>query len=327
MNYLVLETHPAYVVVLDEQGRFLKAANQNYQVGQQLGQIIPFRQPKPEISWVKKSMASLAGLAACLCLVLGGYFGYYQPNFTAYGSLLVEINPQVELTLSQTHRVLDLGAQNEDGQVLIEDYDYQNKDGDTVVEELVARAMELGFLSNGESVTLTVQGQDTDWNRQQEDSARSALESRYGDAITIYLSGEQPEQEVILPLPTPSQTTSSSPAPVAVEDDDGDDGEDDVEDGGDDDDDDGGDDGHQPSAPQVVTPPAAPVQSTPAPSVSQPVHVGDEDDDDNDDGDDDDGDDGDDDDGDDGDDDDGDDGDDDDDGGSDDDDDDDDGDD
>lgn len=258
MNYLVLETHPAYVVVLDEQGRFLKAANQNYQVGQQLGQIIPFRQPKPEISWVKKSMASLAGLAACLCLVLGGYFGYYQPNFTAYGSLLVEINPQVELTLSQTHRVLNLGAQNEDGQVLIEDYDYQNKDGDTVVEELVARAMELGFLSNGESVTLTVQGQDADWNRQQEDSARSALESRYGDAITIYLSGEQPEQEVILPLPTPSQTTSSSPAPAEQDD-------------ADDEEDDGDDSREQPSA-QAVSPPAAPVQSTPSQeTASQPT--------------------------------------------------------
>lgn len=258
MNYLVLETHPAYVVVLDEQGRFLKAANQNYQVGQQLGQIIPFRQPKPEISWVKKSMASLAGLAACLCLVLGGYFGYYQPNFTAYGSLLVEINPQVELTLSQTHRVLDLGAQNEDGQVLIEGYDYQNKDGDTVVEELVARAMELGFLSNGESVTLTVQGQDADWNRQQEDSARSALESRYGDAITIYLSGEQPEQEVILPLPTPSQTTSSSPAPAEQDD-------------ADDEEDDGDDSREQPSA-QAVSPPTAPVQSTPSQeTASQPT--------------------------------------------------------
>ena len=258
MNYLVLETHPAYVVVLDEQGRFLKAANQNYQVGQQLGQIIPFRQPKPEISWVKKSMASLAGLAACLCLVLGGYFGYYQPNFPAYVSLLVEINPQVELTLSQTHRVLDLGAQNEDGQVLIEGYDYQNKDGDTVVEELVTRAMELGFLSNGESVTLTVQGQDADWNRQQEDSARSALESRYGDAITIYLSGEQPEQEVILPLPTPSQTTSSSPAPAEQDD-------------ADDEEDDGDDSREQPSA-QAVSPPAAPVQSTPSQeTASQPT--------------------------------------------------------
>ena len=274
MNYLVLETHPAYVVVLDEQGRFLKAANQNYQVGQQLGQIIPFRQPKPEISWVKKSMASLAGLAACLCLVLGGYFGYYQPNFTAYGSLLVEINPQVELTLSQTHRVLDLGAQNEDGQVLIEGYDYQNKDGDTVVEELVARAMELGFLSNGESVTLTVQGQDADWNRQQEDSARSALESRYGDAITIYLSGEQPEQEVILPLPTPSQTTSSSPAPAEQDD-------------ADDEEDDGDDSREQPSA-QAVSPPAAPVQSTPSQeTASQPTGVDDGEDDWDDDGEDD----------------------------------------
>lgn len=274
MNYLVLETHPAYVVVLDEQGRFLKAANQNYQVGQQLGQIIPFRQPKPEISWVKKSMASLAGLAACLCLVLGGYFGYYQPNFTAYGSLLVEINPQVELTLSQTHRVLDLGAQNEDGQVLIEDYDYQNKDGDTVVEELVARAMELGFLSNGESVTLTVQGQDADWNRQQEDSARSALESRYGDAITIYLSGEQPEQEVILPLPTPSQTTSSSPAPAEQDD-------------ADDEEDDGDDSREQPSA-QAVSPPAAPVQSTPSQeTASQPTGGDDGEDDWDDDGEDD----------------------------------------
>lgn len=274
MNYLVLETHPAYVVVLDEQGRFLKAANQNYQVGQQLGQIIPFRQPKPEISWVKKSMASLAGLAACLCLVLGGYFGYYQPNFTAYGSLLVEINPQVELTLSQTHRVLNLGAQNEDGQVLIEDYDYQNKDGDTVVEELVARAMELGFLSNGESVTLAVQGQDADWNRRQEDSARSALESRYGDAITIYLSGEQPEQEVILPLPTPSQTTSSSPAPAEQDD-------------ADDEEDDGDDSREQPSA-QAVSPPAAPVQSTPSQeTASQPTGVDDGEDDWDDDGEDD----------------------------------------
>lgn len=272
MNYLVLETHPAYVVVLDEQGRFLKAANQNYQVGQQLGQIIPFRQPKPEISWVKKSMASLAGLAACLCLVLGGYFGYYQPNFTAYGSLLVEINPQVELTLSQTHRVLDLGAQNEDGQVLIEGYDYQNKDGDTVVEELVARAMELGFLSNGESVTLTVQGQDADWNRQQEDSARSALESRYGDAITIYLSGEQPEQEVILPLPTPSQTTSSSPAPAEQDD-------------ADDEEDDGDDSREQPSA-QAVSPPAAPVQSTPSQETASQPTGGDDGEDDRDDDDD-----------------------------------------
>ena len=30
MQYLVLETHPAYAVLLDEEGRFLKAANLHY---------------------------------------------------------------------------------------------------------------------------------------------------------------------------------------------------------------------------------------------------------------------------------------------------------
>ena len=30
MKYLVMETHPAYAVVLDEEGRFLKAANLQY---------------------------------------------------------------------------------------------------------------------------------------------------------------------------------------------------------------------------------------------------------------------------------------------------------
>ena len=34
MNYLVMEVHPAYAVVLDEEGRFLKAANLRYQVGE-----------------------------------------------------------------------------------------------------------------------------------------------------------------------------------------------------------------------------------------------------------------------------------------------------
>ena len=30
MKYLVMECHPAYAVVLDEEGRFLKVSNLNY---------------------------------------------------------------------------------------------------------------------------------------------------------------------------------------------------------------------------------------------------------------------------------------------------------
>ena len=78
MQYLVLETHPAYAVLLDEEGRFLKAANLHYTVGDRVTEIVEL-QPVPNGNagrW-KKSLASLSALAACLCLV---FFGYYQPN-------------------------------------------------------------------------------------------------------------------------------------------------------------------------------------------------------------------------------------------------------
>ena len=34
MSYLVMECHPGYVILLDEEGRFLKAANLRYETGQ-----------------------------------------------------------------------------------------------------------------------------------------------------------------------------------------------------------------------------------------------------------------------------------------------------
>ena len=51
MKYLVMETHPAYAVLLDQSGRFLKAANLNYHVGDTVMDIIelsPSARQRPE---------------------------------------------------------------------------------------------------------------------------------------------------------------------------------------------------------------------------------------------------------------------------------------
>ena len=141
-----MEVHPAYAVVLDEEGRFLKAANLRYQVGDTVRDIVELRRPKEKRPALWKPLSGVAGLAACLCIV---FFGYYQPNFVPYGALRIQINPDVELTLSRTDRVLELEGLNEDGQVLIEGYDYGGKDREDVTEELVERAIDLGYLSGG----------------------------------------------------------------------------------------------------------------------------------------------------------------------------------
>ena len=46
MKYLVMECHPAYAVVLTEDGRFLKAANMHYEVGQTVTEIIQLHLPE-----------------------------------------------------------------------------------------------------------------------------------------------------------------------------------------------------------------------------------------------------------------------------------------
>ena len=45
MKYMVLECHPGYAVVLDEDGNFQKVANFHYEVGQMLTEVEPMRTP------------------------------------------------------------------------------------------------------------------------------------------------------------------------------------------------------------------------------------------------------------------------------------------
>ena len=184
MSYLVMEVHPAYAVVLDEEGRFLKAANLRYQVGDTVRDIVELRHPREKRPALWKPLSGVAGLAACLCLV---FFGYYQPNFTPYGALRIQINPDVELTLSRTDRVLELEGLNEDGQSLIAGYEYSGKDREDVTGELVERAIDMGYLSGGETVSITVTSADTDWQAREEQEAREDLEERYGETIVIQI--------------------------------------------------------------------------------------------------------------------------------------------
>ena len=165
MKYLVMETHPAYAVVLDEEGRFLKAANLRYQVGDTVQEIVELRPPQKRAGSLWKPLSGLAGLAACLCLA---FFGWYQPNYTAYGTLRIQINPDVEMTVSRTDRVLDLEGLNEDGEDLIEGYSYRGKDRETAAGELVERAIDMGYLSDGDTVSITVSSSDADWQAREE---------------------------------------------------------------------------------------------------------------------------------------------------------------
>jgi len=180
MTYLVMECHPSYAIVLDNEGRMIKAANLGYQEGQVVGEIIAQQVPKVPILL---RLAPLAA-AACLCLaVLGG--GAYGAYGMPYGTVEVRINPDVKMSVSYMDRVVGLEGVNEDGKKLIDQVPYKGRNSEYMTGILVERAMEMGYLSEGGNVYVAASGGSERWKEKRADAIRTGLDALLKDSMPV----------------------------------------------------------------------------------------------------------------------------------------------
>lgn len=180
MKYMVLECHPGYAVVLDEAGSFLKVANRQYEVGQMVTDVVPMQVPprKKYGRWI----ASLAAMAACLALVLG----LTLPGSQApYASVYVKINPEVRIDVDKKDMVVGISGVNQDGIDLIEGYDYRQKNLDLVTDELVDRAIDMGYLQADGQITISLDSQDQLWMEQHSHSISDHLQTHMQEKFVV----------------------------------------------------------------------------------------------------------------------------------------------
>ena len=159
MSYLVMECHPGYVVLLDEEGRFFKAANLRYEVGQTVYKPVLMKSAPAKrrhiLGWTG---SGLAAVAACFLLIFG--WSYYQNYIQPYSSIYLTINPEIQMDLNRKGTVVKLTGTNEDGRTLLDGYDGKGKDKVTVVDELIDRAIDMGFLAEGGRVSFSIDSPD-----------------------------------------------------------------------------------------------------------------------------------------------------------------------
>ena len=244
MEYLVMECGLSYAVVLDQDGRILKVPNLGYTVGQSLKDVVllPERPVRQQV--LHKRIARWSALAACLCLLLLGSWVWQSP----IGTVRMQINPDVQMSVNRFDRVVALEGLNEDGTSLIDGYRAYGKGMKTVSDELADRATELGYLSDGGQITLTVDSEKGDWKTAAEELLLLELEVHFEQRVTVTVDGRQPPagqeptEEIIIP---------SQPEEDPNKDDTDDDFDDDTQENGshedddqddDSEDDDGGDD-------------------------------------------------------------------------------------
>lgn len=221
MSYLVMECHTSYAVVLDQSGRFLKVANLNYEVGQQISEVVIMQGQKTKGFRWKRHLSMLAS-AACICLILLGAGRFF---LTPVGTVQMSINPEILISVNRLDYVIGLEGMNEDGEKLAGSVWTWGKKIEELTDILSERAVEMGYLKDGGRITLTVDSSDKKWKTATEDLLVLELEIRFEHRIQIITDGsqapkEQPKKEekdkdkptVIIPVkPGKEQRTEDTP--------------------------------------------------------------------------------------------------------------------
>ncbi len=217
MKYIVMECHPSYAVLLDEEGRFVKAANLHYETGQTVCEPVLMREePVKQRNRLRWARSGFAAVAACFLLLIG--LNYYRSTLTAYSSIYLTINPEVQMDLNRKGAVIRLEGINEDGAALLEDYEYEGKDKITVADELIDRAIDMGFLSEGGQVSFSIDAPDEalvqKYGEELQTEVLKHLENRY--TITVEVVNHQTgETESSQKTQGAQETQSTQETPVS----------------------------------------------------------------------------------------------------------------
>ena len=127
------------------------------------------------------------------------------------------------MDLNRQGTVVRLTGINEDGKALLEGYDSKGKDKVTVADELIDRAIEMGFLSEGGQVSFSIDSPDDALFQEYGTELRTKVTEHLDGRITItieitnHLDGqgqESPESSLspVPPLPSTSQPASTLPS-------------------------------------------------------------------------------------------------------------------
>lgn len=225
MKYLVMESANSYAVLLDEDGRFVKSANLGYEVGDTvINPVLMLDTPLEKVNGQSKVrnrvIATVIAIAAMVMFVFGVH--YYQQSLTPYSSIFMAINPEVEIVLNKSGDVMKVNGINADGRTLIEKYNLESKDKSVIANDMVNRAIEMGYLTDGGRVAIAIDTPDQALFEQYGTELHHALGGR--DNITISITDmdnrdqgqeETPEPE-IEPEPQPEPEIEPEPDVIAT---------------------------------------------------------------------------------------------------------------
>ncbi len=162
MKYIVMECHEGYAVLMDEDSRFVKAANLRYEIGQTITDPVMMQQEETDRARkITVHVSRFIAVAACLVIMASAGSVYYSHNLKPHSTVLISSNANIRIELNKKGKVLHLRSDDNAGKEILKDYDGKGKDMLTVTNEILQIEKEKGFIANGDTVDLYISSDDS----------------------------------------------------------------------------------------------------------------------------------------------------------------------
>ncbi|MBQ0026923.1 MAG: PepSY domain-containing protein [Lachnospiraceae bacterium] len=122
----------------------------------QKGQVIVMQEKKKNRHFVKY----MAGMVAALALVVGG-MSLYQANRAVASTIMLDVNPSIEIQVNKKEKVLDVKPLNEDAKVVVGEMDFDGSSLDVTINALIGSMLRNGYISKAaNSILVSVDNDD-----------------------------------------------------------------------------------------------------------------------------------------------------------------------
>lgn len=111
----------------------------------------------------KRWTSAIIAVAAAIVLLVGSFYGYsvYQNNNRVDSIVSLDVNPSVELRISQSERVLEAIPVNEDAVGILDDMDLTGSSLDVAVNALIGSMLKNGYIDElANSILISVENPD-----------------------------------------------------------------------------------------------------------------------------------------------------------------------
>lgn len=158
MKYVVMQCTNGYAVLMDEEGKFVFAANLNYTTGQTVTNPVimsdKYKDGRPVLTIVKTIIAA----AACIGVISIPCYSYYSKNLKPCSTVTFASDSSISMTLNSTGKVLSIESDNDYVTQILEKVDIKGKDNIEVANEILKTEITEGRISAGDTVDVYVEG-------------------------------------------------------------------------------------------------------------------------------------------------------------------------